>query len=66
MNEKNAIPDPNITIRPATPDDVGLILDFIRQLADYEGLLNEVVADEATLHASLFDGRQVAEVVIAS
>lgn len=66
MNETNPTTDQHIVIRTATRDDVGLILDFIRQLADYEKMSDDVVADEATLRASLFEGRQVAEVVIAS
>ena len=66
MNETNSTSNQHIVIRPATPDDVSLILDFIRQLADYEKMSDDVVADETTLRASLFEGRQVAEVVIAS
>ena len=58
--------DPRIVLRFATVDDVGLILDFIRQLADYENISNEVVTDEDQLRQSLFGGRRVAEVVIAS
>nr|MCU0234374.1 GNAT family N-acetyltransferase [Thermoanaerobaculales bacterium] len=58
--------DPNIALRFATADDAGLLLDFIRQLADYEKLAHEVVADEAALRRSLFEGPRVAEVVIAS
>ncbi len=37
---------PAPTLRPATIDDVPLILDFIRQIAEYERLAHEVVADE--------------------
>ncbi len=66
MNNTSTNRDPRITLRDATIDDVGLILDFIRQLADYEKITDEVVADETTLRASLFEGRRVAEVVIAS
>jgi GNAT superfamily N-acetyltransferase len=66
MNDSTDTAEQSITLRLATPDDTGLILDFIRQLADYEKLSHEVVADEASLRASLFEGRQVAEVVIAS
>ena len=58
--------DPKIVLRIATVDDVGLILDFIRQLADYEKLTDEVVTDEDQLRQSLFGERRVAEVVIAS
>lgn len=51
-------------IRFAEENDVGLILDFIKELADYEKLLNEVVATEEILKESLFQ-RQAAEVIIA-
>ena len=51
-------------IRFATENDVGLILDFIKELADYEKLLNEVVATEEVLKESLFEKR-AAEVIIA-
>lgn len=50
--------------RAAVRADVPLILTFIRELADYEGMLDEVVADEATLEGWLFD-RRAAEVVFA-
>lgn len=66
MNVTNPTGDQHIVLRTATREDVGLILDFIKQLADYEKMSDDVVADEATLRASLFEGRQVAEVVIAS
>ena len=58
--------DPKIVLRIATIDDVGLILDFIRQLAAYEKIADEVVTDEDQLRQSLFGERRVAEVVIAS
>lgn len=48
--------------RTAERNDVGLILQFIRELADYEKMLDEVVADEATLEEWLFD-KQKAEVI---
>ena len=66
MKDTKQTPDPHITLRPATTDDVGLILDFIRQLAEYEKISDEVVTDEDQLRQSLFGERQVAEVVIAS
>lgn len=56
---------PGLRIRPATPDDVPLILRFIRELADYERLLHEVVATEERLRDTLFGARPAAEVVIA-
>lgn len=53
------------TIRPATRDDVPLILAFIRELAAYEKLAHEVVATEEGLRETLFGSRPVAEVLIA-
>lgn len=53
-----------IEIRPATEADVGLVLEFIRGIAEYERLAHEVVATEATLRESLFGARPAAEVVL--
>lgn len=50
--------------RTAVRTDVPLILQMIRDLADYENLLDEVIADEATLEDWLFDRRR-AEVIFA-
>jgi GNAT superfamily N-acetyltransferase len=66
MNDPIATGDPRIVLRFATVDDVGLILDFIRQLAEYEEMAHEVTADENLLRRTLFGERKVAEVVIAS
>ncbi len=55
----------DLAIRFATHDDCGAILAFIRDLAEYEKLSHEVVADEATLRATLFGVRPAAEVLIA-
>lgn len=54
----------NLTFRYARREDTALILRFIRELAEYEGLLDEVVADETTLEEWIFD-RQKAEVIFA-
>ena len=43
-----------IDIRPASADDVPLILCFIRELAAYEKAEDEVFATEADIHRSLF------------
>ena len=45
----------DIVIRPAGPDDTGLVLSFIRELADYEKLLHAVKATEADVRALLFE-----------
>jgi GNAT superfamily N-acetyltransferase len=44
----------SIAIRRARPDDIGLILSLIRELADYEKLLQEVEATEASIGSALF------------
>ncbi len=51
-------------IRPANPKETGLVLDFIKKLAEYEKCADEVVADEATVYHSLFVEHS-AEVVFA-
>ena len=51
-----------VNFRYAERNDVALILCFIRELADYEKMLNEVVADEKTLEEWIFD-KQKAEVI---
>ncbi|HUS27708.1 MAG TPA: GNAT family N-acetyltransferase [Kofleriaceae bacterium] len=55
----------DLIIRFAVPNDTGSILSFIRDLAEYERLLHEVVADEETLRATLFGVKPAAEVLIA-
>jgi len=52
------------TIEPARPEEVGLVLAFIREIAQYEKLASAVVTDEATLRESLFGERPAAEAVI--
>jgi len=59
-----------LSVRPATPADVPLIMSLIRELAEYEREPAAVVATEASIHAHLFgDGfgkGPVAECVIGS
>ena len=55
----------SLTIKPATESDVALVLSFIRKLAEYEKLSQEVVATEELLRETLFGERRVAEVVVA-
>ena len=54
-----------LSIRFARADDTATILGFIRELAEYERLAHEVVADEPALRATLFGVRPAAEVLIA-
>ena len=53
-----------LSIRPATAADLPLIAQFIRDLADYERLADEVRFDEAVLGDRLFGARPYAEVLI--
>jgi GNAT superfamily N-acetyltransferase len=55
---------PDFTIRFAAAEDVSLILRFIKGLADYEKLTQEVTATEELLRETLFGTRRVAEVLI--
>jgi GNAT superfamily N-acetyltransferase len=55
----------NVQITAATPDDVPLILDLIKKLAEYERLAHRVEATEPLVHTALFGPRPAAEVIIA-
>jgi GNAT superfamily N-acetyltransferase len=59
MENKN-----NLVIRQANLDDVSLILNLIKQLAEYEKLLHEVVATEKEIRENVFE-KKYAEVLIA-
>ncbi len=54
----------NMDFRYATENDLTLILDFIRQLVEYEKMLDEVVATEELLNEWIFD-KKIAEVIFA-
>lgn len=58
------MPTHGFVIRPATPDDAALVLDFIRQLAEYERAPNDVIATEADIRATLLSEPRRAEVVL--
>ncbi len=51
--------------RHACLEDTSLILQMIRELADFEQLLDQVVTDELTLQHSLFSDPKGPEVLIA-
>ena len=53
-----------VTFRFAQPEDAALILRFIRELAAYEQLEDQVVADEETLRRWIFE-KKGAQVVFA-
>jgi GNAT superfamily N-acetyltransferase len=58
-------PAAHVRIEPATERDVPQILRFIKGLAEYEKLSDQVTATEDGLRASLFGPRRTAEVLIA-
>lgn len=62
----------NTTVKPALKDfkirfadenDTGLILDFIKKLADYEKMLSQVVATKDDIREVFFE-RKIAEAII--
>jgi GNAT superfamily N-acetyltransferase len=56
---------PKFLIRSANESDVPLILQFIKELAEYEKLAHEAVATEESLRDNLFGSRKTAEVILA-
>lgn len=56
----------DITIAPATQEDVPIILSLVKELAEYERLSHTVTATEELLFCALFGEKPVAEAVVAS
>ncbi|MCC2602625.1 GNAT family N-acetyltransferase [Sphingopyxis yananensis] len=54
----------SVSLRPAHRDDLPLIANFIRELAEYEKLAHAVRFSDADLDHNLFGPRPYAEVVI--
>lgn len=54
-----------LRIEQATEKDVPLVLEFIRELAEYERVLDRVIATEDILRATLFGARPYAEALVA-
>jgi len=46
-----------LSLRSPRPDETGLVLGFIRELAEYERLAHEVTATEADIASALFGER---------
>ena len=61
MSEKSH----DFVIRPAGPSDVALILEFVRDLAEYERLGHLVTATAPSLAEALFGAHPGAEVLLA-
>ena len=62
MTIATALPD--FVLRPATINDCQQILDFIKELAEYEKLSHEVVATVAALEETLFGEVAYAQAVL--
>ncbi|HYB60745.1 MAG TPA: GNAT family N-acetyltransferase [Methylomirabilota bacterium] len=56
---------PALRIVPATEADVPVLLAFIRKLAEYEKLADEVEATEEHVRSALFGPNRVAEALLA-
>ena len=57
-------PNTPLRVEQATRNDVPLILNFIRELAEYEQALDRVTATEEILRTTLFGERAYAEALI--
>jgi GNAT superfamily N-acetyltransferase len=64
-NMKPENPPANFSIRSAQKSDCRLILEFVRELADYERLSHEVSATVEDFERELFGERPAAEVLLA-
>lgn len=59
------MPTSQVQIKPATAADVPVILQLIRELAEYERAPDDAVATEAQLHEVLFGATPSAQVLLA-
>src|SRR4051812_33318695 len=65
MTERFATRVPHLTIRHADRADVSVLLSMIRELAEFEKLLDHAQANETELADELFGATRVAEALIA-
>lgn len=63
--EEHALEAADLRLRAAGPDDVAVLLRFIRELAEYEREPAAVVADEALLREALTGPHPDAEAILA-
>ncbi|CAM2007162.1 GNAT family N-acetyltransferase [Acanthopleuribacter pedis] len=56
---------PEMKLRMAAPEDAAVILDLVKQLAEYEKALHEVVCTEADILRDGFGARPIWECVLA-
>lgn len=62
---KASLASNSCVLRSATKADVPLIRQFITELAEYEKLLHEMVADDETITRTMFGPKPYAECLIA-
>ena len=55
----------DVRIRPVAPEDIPVLLEMIRELAEFEHLSDQVVATDADYQESLFGASPAAEALIA-
>jgi GNAT superfamily N-acetyltransferase len=55
----------DVELRPAAPPDAPLVFEFIRKLAEFGDISDEVQATEADVRAALFGEKPVAEALLA-
>jgi GNAT superfamily N-acetyltransferase len=65
MSALNQAGEASYEIAAASAADVGDILRLIRALAEYEKLIDQVVATEAALHEALFESKPQAQALVA-
>ncbi|WP_407646678.1 GNAT family N-acetyltransferase [Gloeocapsopsis crepidinum] len=56
---------PELTLRPATPDDVSVLFHLIQALAEYEKLTHAVTGSAEALEEHLFSAQPYVEAIIA-
>ncbi|CAG4915786.1 unnamed protein product [Acidocella sp. C78] len=54
-----------VTLRPASPADIAVLLDLVHALADYEKAPHEVEMTAPMLHEALFGAQPLARAVLA-
>jgi len=64
LNDNLLLESERIEIKQATKEDIPLIFNFIKELADYEKSSHEVTSNEKILENSLFSDKSVPEAII--
>lgn len=62
MNEPDA--STRFAIRPAVPEDIPLLVQLVKEFAEYDEMTDEFAATEARLHEAFFGERPAAEAIL--